>query len=66
MKFIGAYSYALRANWIGGLTVFGDGVPVGFFFRPISVTVGAASPQEIDEANTAKSEYISKMLGIKL
>ena len=65
-SFIGACSYHVKTNWFGCCTVYGGGIPVAFFFRPISVFCGLASPEEIENARDAKDAHDAKMLGVKL
>jgi hypothetical protein len=66
IQFIGAGSYSLKTSWIGGVTVYACGVPVGFFWKPISVCAGLASPDEIAQARDGKDKHDAAMMGVKL
>jgi hypothetical protein len=66
LSFIGAGSYHVKARWLGGVTVYANGVPVGYFWRPISVSVGVASPEEIMKFRESKEAHEAAELGIKL
>ena len=64
--FIGANRYVVKANWLGGLTVFGDGVPIGFWWKPISAAIGIASSSEVDKFVEGREQHRAKLMGVKL
>jgi hypothetical protein len=65
-SFMGANSYALKANWLGAVTLFADGRPVGFWWRPISMFIGLASVEDIERVIAASDEHRARMMGVKL
>jgi hypothetical protein len=65
-SFIGSVSYTLKTSWAFGVTIYASGIPVGFFWRPLSVVIGLASPEEIARWRESVDEHQAALIGVKL
>lgn len=65
-SFLGANLYALKPIWPFVVIVYADGLPVGYFWRPLSVAIGMPSPDEIRSVADKSEEYRAAIMGVKL